>query len=172
MIVPRMQPEGNMLSTFPTKKREQLEKKEGSFEYETGDLEGSLEICVQSYTATVESPSRVALSFRPESEDDEIEKLLAAERKLMNERLKVENRVVKEETSRITAELMRMQRRAKSLASDAQFSKQREEAFHNQSISLNRAVKFWPMVRMVVLLIGGYLQVTHVIKFMKSRHIY
>lgn len=172
MIAPRMMQQDGDAASLPKKKREQLETREGSFEYDTGNLEGSLEICIQSYTATAENPSRVAFSILPQSEEVEIEKLLQAERKLMNERLEVENKIVKEETSRITAELVRMQRRAKTIAGDAQFSKKREEEFHAQSVSLNKAVKYWPMVRMTALLVGGYLQVTHVISFMKSRHIY
>jgi emp24/gp25L/p24 family/GOLD len=157
---------------FPMKRREQLESPEGSFEYETLEFDGQLEICVQSYTATADAPSRVAVSIDIKSENEEIAAQLEAELKLLNARLEAENHVVKEETSRITSELIRMQRRALMIASDAQFSKAREEAFHSQSIALNRAVKYWPMIRLAVLLIGGYLQVTHVVNFMKSRHIY
>jgi len=169
LMTKRTNPEGNV----PVKHREQLDVREGSFFYETLDLDvaGALEVCVQSYTASMETPSRVAISIQPQSEDDDIKRELEQERLLLNQKLESDNKVVKEETSRITAELMRMQRRAKSIAGDALFSKQREESFHNKSISLNKAVKFWPMVRMIVVMIGGYLQVSHVIAYMRSKHI-
>jgi emp24/gp25L/p24 family/GOLD len=176
MAVPRMTPSENNSdaneSASPKKTRIQLEKMEGSFDYYTSDFEGSIEVCVQSYTATAESPSRVAFHVQPQTDEAVIAEILKQERALMNERLEVENRIIKDETSRITAELVRMQRRAKTISGDAQFSKQREEVFHSQSVALNQAVKYWPMIRMVVILIGGYLQVTHVVNYMKSRHIY
>jgi len=168
LLTKRSNPTGNI----PVKHREQLDVKKGIFYYETAQLDGNLEVCIQSYTASMETPSRVALSVSTHSaDDDDILQQLESERIMLNRKLESENKVIKEETSRITAELMRMQRRAKSIAGDAQFSKKREETFHNQSVSLNKAVKFWPIVRMVVVAIGGYLQVSHVIAYMKSRHI-
>lgn len=157
---------------LPIKVREPLESQQGTFFYETEDLDGTLEVCVQSYTASMDNPSRVALTIAPATENDDIQQELESERQLLNEKLESENKVIKQETSRISAELMRMHRRAKSIAGDAQFSKKREEDFHGKSISLNKAVKFWPMVRMIVVMIGGYMQVSHVIAYMKSRHIY
>lgn len=171
MITSPLEHGGNI----PSKKRIQLESKEGSYEYDSANFEGTVEICIQSYTASAENPSKVGFSVEPQSEKDEIEKLIAAERKLTSgklEKLEAEQKVVAEETSRITYELARMQRRAKSIAVDAHFSKQREETFHYQSISLSRAVRNWPIARIVVLCLAGYMQLTHVVKFMKSRHIY
>jgi emp24/gp25L/p24 family/GOLD len=160
-------------ASIPVKHREQLEVQQGDFIYDTADLDGgNLEICIQSYTASMESPSRVALSVSAQAAaDDDVMQQLEQDRVVLNRKLESENRLLKEETSRITAELVRMQRRAKSIAGDAQFSKKREETFHNQSLSLNKAVKIWPIVRMIVVMIGGYLQVSHVIAYMKSRHI-
>ena len=158
---------------IPVKHREQVESQQGLFIYDTAQLDGgNLEICIQSYTASMETPSRVAISVSTQSAaDDDIMQLLEADRVMLNRKLESENKLIKEETSRITAELMRMLRRAKSIAGDAQYSKKREETFHNQSLALNKAVKIWPIVRMIVVLIGGYLQVSHVITYMKSRHI-
>ena len=160
-------------ASLPVKHREQLEAQKGAFVYDTADLDGgNLEICIQSYSASLESPSRVALSVSAQAAaEDDIMQQLEEDRVMLNHKLESENRLIKEETSRITAELVRMQRRAKSIAGDAQFSKKREENFHNKSLSLNQAVKIWTMVRMIVVMIGGYLQVSHVIAYMKSRHI-
>jgi len=93
------------------------------------------------------------------------------EERIRQEKLDMENKLVKTETSRISSELMRMHRRAKSIAGDAQFSKEREESFFHKSVSLNRAVRYWPMFRLLVLMVGGYLQVSHVVQYMKRRHI-
>lgn len=159
---------------LPQKVRQSLETQNGQISYFTGRLQGgTIEVCVQSYTATLEMPSRVALYIHELEDAQAVENELAEKRRtLSKEQIEAENKLVKEETSRITSELMRMHRRAKSIGGDAIYSKDREEAFHNISVSLNKAVKYWPMFRMAVLLVGGYFQVTHVVSFMKSRHIY
>jgi hypothetical protein len=161
----------NANGNLPVKVREQIENPEGSFTYKSGDLEGSLEVCIQSYTATAESPSRVAFDVKPLVETDDLEKILEHERNLLNKKVETENEIVKEETSRITTELMRMHRRAQGIAADAQYDKKREEEFRKKSITLNRAVRYWPMFRMFVLLLSGYLQISHVVDYMKRRHI-
>jgi hypothetical protein len=88
------------------------------------------------------------------------------------EKAEIEKQIIETQTSRISGELMRMQRRADSIAGDADFSKEREAKFHDKSVALNKAVRFWPMFRMFILGVGGYLQVTSVISYMKSKHIY
>jgi hypothetical protein len=159
---------------LPQKIRQPLESESGQIGYYTGHLlGGTIEVCVQSYTATVEMPSRVSLDIHELDDSKAVDEELAEKRRaLTKEQVEAENKLVKEETSRITSELMRMHRRAKSVGGDARYSKDREEAFHNLSVSLNKAVRYWPLFRMAVLLVGGYLQVTHVVSFMKSRHIY
>jgi hypothetical protein len=173
MIVPRMLPHKISPADVPTKQREPLKQRSGSFDYRTGALEGgTLEVCIQSYTATTDSPSRVAFTVATPSNVHEIEQALQSERTELYERMNVATKLVNAETSRITTELVRMHRRAKALADDGQYSKQNEEEFHNESIKLNRAVQYWPMLRIAILLLGGYMQVTHVVAYMKSRHIY
>lgn len=159
---------------LPQKIRQPVESERGSISYYTANMNGgTIEVCVQSYTATVEMPSRVSLYIHGLDDQKGADEDLAEERRgLSKEQIEAENKLVKEETSRITSELMRMHRRAKSIGGDARYSKDREEAFHNLSVSLNKAVARWPVFRMLVVLVGGYFQVSHVVRFMKSRHIY
>lgn len=159
---------------LPQKLRQPIESQHGNIAYYTANMiGGTIEICVQSYTATVEMPSRVSLNIHGLDDGKWVDEELAEERrKLSKEQIVTENKLVKEETSRITSELMRMHRRAKSIGGDARYAKDREEVFHNLSVSLNKAVVRWPIFRMLVVVVGGYFQVSHVVRFMKSRHIY
>lgn len=162
----------HMDAQIPEKIRQPLEQRSGMMEYDTHQLnDGSIEFCIQSYTASSETPSRVSLVVEQESERKVIEREMAAERQLMGENLAEENALVKAETSRITAELMRMHRRSKAIAGDASYSMDREASFQQQSIVLNQAVKYWPMFRMFILLVAGYVQVTNVVGYMKKKHI-
>jgi hypothetical protein len=37
---------------------------------------------------------------------------------------------------------------------------------------MNRASQYWPIIHLVVLLVTGFTQANHIIRFFKSRHIY
>jgi len=73
----------------------------------------------------------------------------------------------------ITAsELSTFEGRAKDLLKNSEFSKEQEVKFHNKSVKLNNAVKYWPIFRILVLVVAGYVQATHVITYMKRKHIF
>jgi hypothetical protein len=76
------------------------------------------------------------------------------------------------ESSRISAELMRLHRRAKGLNEDAEYTKQSESRFFALSQSLNKTIRNWYLVRVFVLFVTGYLQASYIMKHMKSRGTY
>jgi hypothetical protein len=157
----------------PMKHREPLVERSGAFEYYTGNInDGNFELCIQSYTANVEHASRVAVTWDIESDIHEIEASILKERQLLAEQMHIEKKLISTETSRITAELMRIYRRAKALSDDTQYSKQSESEFHAISMKLNQAIKHWYIFRVLVLFLGGYIQVSYIIKYMKSKHLY
>ena len=182
MIVPHMMKKKNIPeSEIPIKYRHPLEQRNGTFTYYTGALQGgSLEICIQSYTANVEHPSRVAL--RIENMSDQIEMALALEterqlrldqqQQVQTEQQMREQKLLSGESSRITAELMRLYRRAKGLNEDVEYTKESESRFFTTSISLNNTVRNWYLVRILVLIITGYLQASYIMKYMKARNMF
>ena len=168
-------------SEIPIKYRHPLEQRQGTFTYYTGALNGgSLEICIQSYTANVEHPSRVAL--RIENYSHQIENTLAVQQQQQQvleqqqqrllEQQRMEQKLLSGESSRITAELIRLHRRAKGLNEDVEYTKESESRFFTMSVALNRTVRNWYLVRLLVLIITGYLQVSYVTKYMKSRNMF
>mmetsp|Transcript_24962 Transcript_24962/g.30685 ORF Transcript_24962/g.30685 Transcript_24962/m.30685 type:complete len:248 (-) Transcript_24962:740-1483(-) len=58
-----------------------------------------------------------------------------------------------------------------ALLQNADSIKDEESGFHQKSVDMNSASKWWPMMHVVVLLVTGFTQANHVIKFFKSRHI-
>jgi len=46
-----------------------------------------------------------------------------------------------------------------------------EAKFFQKSIEINAAAKWWPIMHLCVLLVTGYTQATHIVRFFKSRHI-
>ena len=182
MIVPSMMKKRDVPeSEIPMKYRHPLEQRNGTFTYYSGALHGgSLEICIQSYTANYEHPSRVALRIEDLSDQIEIAMALQNERQMrleqrqqvLNEQQTREQKLLSGESSRITAELMRLYRRAKGLNEDMDYTKESESRFFTTSISLNDTVRNWYLVRLLVLLITGYLQASYVIKYMKARNMF
>jgi emp24/gp25L/p24 family/GOLD len=155
----------------PKKHREPLERRQGSFDYYTGALhDGTLEVCIQSYTANVEHPSRIAFRLQVKTNVHDVEAILEQERQVLAEQMHVEHRMVMGETSRITAELVRLHRRARGLMENAEQTKQSEMEFHHVSDQLNLMVKCWYLFRVLLLVVGGYIQASYIIKHMKSRH--
>jgi emp24/gp25L/p24 family/GOLD len=144
--------------------RQQLDARTGVLQFQTDHRDaGLLEVCVQSFSAKHDAPSRVSVLVRRKSEsrvggitssgEEDVRKLSML-------------------SNVISADLTRFEQRARELGANSDQARDQEKEFHGQSIKLNRAVKYWPIFRMVVLVVGGYAQVTHVVRFMKSRHIY
>jgi hypothetical protein len=146
--------------------RHQLEAREGIVDFQTHPREAApVEVCVQSYWASPDAPVRISIDVRRKSESagraggpggggvEDAKKLSLL-------------------SSILSADLTRSEQRTKELGDNADVARDDEKIFHAQSVKLNRAVKYWPMFRMTVLVVGGYSQVTHVLRFMRSRHIF
>ena len=69
---------------------------------------------------------------------------------------------------RVVANLVK---EANLLLSTADQIKDEEAAFHQKSIDMNSASKWWPMLHIMVLLATGFTQANHIVSFFKSRHI-
>ena len=54
----------------------------------------------------------------------------------------------------------------------ADYAKQLEVEFHEQSIAMSKASQWWPMLQLSVLLITGFTQANHIIQFFKKHHIF
>lgn len=166
---PRMSALGKARNPGSGRVRHQLEKREGKVEYKTSASDGLVEICVQSFQAKPDNPSRISIRViepmeSPSMYEEDLEDKI--------ERQEEEKRKLSMHSSRIAAELDSFQKRMEELAKNADNSKDRELDFHGKSIALNKAVKYWPIFRIVVLVAAGYMQATNVIRYMKSKHIY
>jgi emp24/gp25L/p24 family/GOLD len=156
----------------PQKIRHQVQDRRGEVKFKTGNSDGLVDICIQSYMATYRDPSRIELNITsiPTSKDEGRLRMMRSARNISAE-IK-EAQLTKTHSGVIANELLGMSRKLQEVKTNADSSKQREVEFHGTSISLHRAVRYWPMARIVILLIAGYLQVSHVVRFMRSKHIY
>lgn len=139
--------------------REALKIKEGSLQFTTGGRDAPVEICFQSMAATPENPSRVALSVSQQ-----------IKRKLQVQKLDAPENQAK--MSVIERDLKKLGYKVDMLLTNADYAKEQEVYFHESSLAMNRASQYWPIIHLVVLLVTGFTQANHIIRFFKSRHIY
>lgn len=144
--------------------REELTKRQGSIEFLTGESDGSVDICVQSIIANTNNPTRFSLNvtMSPEIDPEEEKK---------KDTDTTERDMVKTQMSRLERDLGTLNSRVKAILNNADFNKDQEVAFHEQSVAMSRAATYWPIIQLVVVLITGFTQANHIVRYMKSRHI-
>lgn len=157
------------------KLREDITNHDGSVAFFTGERDGFVEICVQAYTATAKDPRRFGMRIESKSTQAyEREKEAAQSGKAFPDvPQKIQSdMMLTVETSRITKELERHKQRVQDIAGNSAASKDRQASFHESSVTLKRGVRRYPIFRICILLVAGYMQASHVVKYMRSRHIY
>lgn len=137
--------------------REELRQRQGVVEYTTGSRDAPVEICVQSMAANAKNPSRVSLSV---SQRFKIEKELKEKQKAQQERQ------AQEHMSAISVELLQLDKKVDMILSNADYAK--ELGFYEQAVQMNKASKYWPMIHIAVLLVTGFTQANHIIRFFKK----
>lgn len=90
------------------------------------------------------------------------------EKAVQDEKDKVDTKKHLSEMERILTDMIRQ---TNYLLKNADGIKSDEMAFHQKSIEMNSASRWWPMMHVVVLLVTGFTQANHVIKFFKTMHI-
>ena len=167
--------------------REDITTRVGNIVYFTGPNEGLIEVCVQSLSANPRAPTRYALNItqRPTDDDDEEEEgrgQTAAEREAAAQAKAEEQRKLKigsqeqmharRSVSRLSSEVLSLDRKVQTILSNADYAKEQEIEFHEQSIAMNRASQYWPVIQLAVLIVTGFTQANHIVRFFKTRNIY
>lgn len=119
--------------------------------------DGIVEICVQSLSASHASPSLIHLSVRED---------LAEKRE--QEREKSDSRHM----SNLEATLRGLIRRMAMIQKTADHAKEQEYQFHEASIQMNKAIKMWPILHCLMLLVTGCFMAKHMTDYLKGHHIY
>lgn len=69
------------------------------------------------------------------------------------------------------AEFNRLGMGMQRVLSEADYAKERDSLFHRHTQALDEATLFWPVVQVSILLMTGFAQATHIVRFFKSRRI-
>lgn len=169
---------GKLVTSGSGRIREELVQKEGRIEFLTGKDSGTIEVCMQSILASPNQPERIHIQVEEAASDDEYDdddQYLDDDTRPKEKKTKdpehLEHREITTKMSRLERDLQTLHNRVKACLNNADFNKEQEASFHEQSISMNRAARYWPMIQLVVLLITGFTQANHIVRYMKTHHI-
>ncbi|KAL7548042.1 hypothetical protein ACHAWF_011329 [Thalassiosira exigua] len=147
-----------------------LETKQGNVEFVT-QRDGVVSICVQSLTASSVSPTPISLRVTemPAGEDSVGDR--PAEKP--GDKVDTESqRNAKEHFSQMEKTLSGLISKTNMILRQADYAKELEVEFHEQSIAMNKASQWWPIVQLCVLLVTGFTQANHMVQFFRKHHIF
>ena len=168
----------NRKRTGSSRIRTQIEEPKGAVHFYNGNGGGQLEICRQSFKATPAAPRRIALNItqRAATVQEQLKNTPIYDEVKQNEEKIPDkeqgNAILNVESSRISLELGRMEEKLKELASHSELSRDMEQDFHKKQVNLHRAVRYWPMFRIIVVIVAGVAQAIWALNHMKSRHVF
>jgi hypothetical protein len=122
------------------------------------EVDGAVNICLRAGLATAEKPLRFGWRIQL-SEADPIPSSAA------------DAASVDRHLSHMELELKRIQVGMHHIIKQADFAKEREAVFHQNTLRMHAAATFWPIVQVCVLIITGFTQASHIVRFFKSRRI-
>jgi len=139
---------------------ELLKQKEGDLIHKV-EVDGEAKICVRASGATNENNMRFGLKIDIED---------SAKYKDENEGETFEGGL-DGHLSHMEMEMKRIRNGMQTILSEADFSKEREAVFHQNTESMHAASTFWPIVQTCVLIMTGFTQARHIVMFFQTRRI-
>ena len=118
--------------------------------------DGEVEICIRASTASSKAPLRFGLNVEQLAVMDDDANW---------------NEGVSHHWTQLEEELRLSMRTMKAIQAEADYSKDRDALFHKQTLDMYKASMYWPIVHVCVLLLTGFTQATHIVRFFKSRRI-
>lgn len=157
----------------PDKLVKDLDTKKGYVEYVTKQ-DGQVSICVQSLTASTVNPTPISLRVTEMPAGGEFvgpgkEATSAAPGEQLDSK---SQRNAKAHFSQMENTLSSLVSKTEMILRQADYAKELEVEFHEQSIAMNKASQWWPILQLSVLLITGFTQANHMIQFFRKHHIF
>eukprot|EP00550_Attheya_septentrionalis_P013034 CAMPEP_0198298936 /NCGR_PEP_ID=MMETSP1449-20131203/42750_1 /TAXON_ID=420275 /ORGANISM="Attheya septentrionalis, Strain CCMP2084" /LENGTH=237 /DNA_ID=CAMNT_0044000337 /DNA_START=210 /DNA_END=923 /DNA_ORIENTATION=+ len=134
----------------------QLKEQQGSISYDV-PMDGEVDVCIRASPASREHPMRFGIEITSEA--------------MMNDDGDPQNNSGNKHLSNMDHTTRRLEGVLARILSEADYAKEREMVFHNQSIAMNAASMWWPILQLCILLVTGFTQVSHMVRFFKTRHI-
>jgi hypothetical protein len=127
------------------------------------EVDGVANICVRASTASGRKPLIVGLRVSNSEQDPALLKEAESSSKDTTD--------VDKHLTHMEMELKRITTAMNYVLREADFNKDQDAIFHKQTMAMDSATTFWPIVQVCVLLMTGFTQASHIVRFFKSRRI-
>ena len=138
--------------------RREFNQKNGIITFDTGSMDGTVDICIQCLSASQASPARLSLNITQQLTEH-------------GATITHDMSIVQAHLPRIQADLHGLDRKVQSIIANSDYAKDQEIQFHTGSIRMNSTSKYWPIIHVTVLFLAGFTQANHIVRFFKERHI-
>ena len=125
----------------------------------TMEVDGDATICIKAKAATAKKPLLLALSIKKSNPPLHI---------LQH---KVDQSQMDQHLTHMQVELERIQRGIQTILQQADEAVERDSHFHKQTKAMYAATTNWPIIQVCVLLMTGFTQASHIVRFFQSRRI-
>ncbi len=148
---------------------EEIKADKGSILYDLKE-DGVVMACLRAPGASTKRPMRFGLSIQKDTLS-----VMEEERQLQDQKKQEEKQnadaAADFHLTRMEAEMKRLSTSMKNILAEADFAKERDSLLHRQTISMHSASRFWPIVQVCVLVMTSFTQVSHIVRFFKSRRL-
>jgi hypothetical protein len=135
---------------------EELKSRKGSV-FHTVELNGEVDICIRASSASSKNPMRFGILVNKKPDETELES---------------DNQdPADHHWTHMEREMRHLTVQMKSILGEADFSKEREMSFHSQSEKMHAATTWWPIMHLSIMLMTGFTQAGHIVRFFKTRRI-
>lgn len=149
---------------------EEINAEKGSIPYELKE-DGVVMVCLRAPGATARHPLRFGLSVQKDTLSVMEEERKLKDQQKRDEKMTAEATAADFHLTRMEAEMKRLTTHMKYILAAADFAKERDTLLHQQTISMHSASRFWPIVQVCVLVMTSFTQVSHIVRFFKSRRL-
>lgn len=146
-------------------KNELIESAKGKLEH-TMELDGKVDICFGTAEGSKVRHLRFGVRVIEKTDFDPDVYKESKEDQKEADKVKVSSHL-----SHMEMELHRVQMGMDKVFSEADFAKERDSLFHKNTQSMHAATIYWPILQVCVLIMTGFTQATHIVRFFKSRRI-
>lgn len=149
---------------------QELTATKGSFVHTIHSEDATVDVCVRASKATVKSPMMFHLWVEDLDleDDDKLDEFQKEKKKADNQIPKIG---AEHHWSFMETQLDRIEHEVHTITKEADFFRERDALYHQQTDDLHKATLFWPMLHCGILIITGFTQANHIISFFKKRRI-
>ena len=145
---------------------QEITQNTGSFLHRIHDEDAIVDMCIRASKASEPNPMLFHLRLEELEEDalDEFQQEKA-------DQLKTPLMGVEHHWSFMETQLDRIEHEMHTIIKEADFFRERDALYHQQTDDLHKATLFWPILHCCILLVTGFTQANHIISFFKRRRI-